>query len=225
MLWKGFLLSPFEYLDCFDAFLFSVYQDCLFQSPPKSRQTVKANDSPRKRRRITFADVEGLPLEMIHRLSAADATYTPGKIVPRIEDRLSPTLNRRALPRQESSYTCKFTQPAHSPHFYDKLRCQNVMLETFSTKDRLTQGTVRVTNMAYQKEVVIRWTRNKWYSFREARCSYCQGSGDGTTDRFSFSFSTIDNNSEIEFVVRYKTVGGEFWDNNNGANYTLSVNR
>ena len=222
-------------------FFLSVYQDCLLQSgstgdcplPPSTNTNDDGVKRSLRKRRITFADVQGFPLESVRELAATDATYTPGKIVPWLQTTIRTAVRSKTCPLQPRpsnprSFTrqCQFTQPVTLPDFFERTKRQNVMLETVTPQQKLTHGTVRVTNIAYDKEVVVRWTRNKWTSFRESRCHYCQGSGgDGSTDRFCFTLPTMQDDGDIEFVIRYKVEGREFWDNNNKRNYVITIDR
>ena len=244
MLWKGFLLCRFGPVDSSDVLLLSVYQDCLFQNCDASTDdslrlvpsTIPCADPDdidmkmpsKKRRRITFADVKGLPLEYVRELSAKEPTYTPGKIVPTLSlycnnGFVSPPRVAYYCSRRSAAMTCQFTQPGTSPDFFERVAFRHVVLEHVTPKPTYTHGTVRVLNMAYHKEVVVRWSRNKWQSYKESRCSYVEASSDGTMDKFSFTIPRMTEAHEsIEFALCYKVEGREFWDNNDGHNYILT---
>ena len=227
MLWKGVLLGRVGFMDYSNDLFLSIYQDCLFHCCSTVKRVTK--------RRITFADLKGLPLESIHVVAATEPTYTPGRIVPRLHNNntyWTRTMQMNGkITREEDACrsrlvcirrTCRFIQPGTLPNFIEKTLSQKVLLEGAIVEQSFIHGKVRVTNMAYDKEVVVRWTRNNWRTFRESSCSYCPGLyNGGQTDRFSFLLPTTVEDNEIEFVIRYKIDGQEYWDNNAGLNYVI----
>lgn len=223
MLWKGYIL----YADVFcDGLLGSLYLDWYLSTATKDTvETTSTHEEEikhSKKRRITFADAEGLPLTEIRRLSITDTSYTPGMIVPKIDNRAPTTNSTKTGTSITRSF--KFTQPASSPDFMNRVSSQQISLESVSLNNQGTiiHGSVRVSNIAYDKEVVVRWTRNNWLSFRESQCLYCNTSDNRVTDRFAFSLILSDTHSNVEFIIRYKVNGAEYWDNNNEQNYILS---
>ena len=182
---------------------------------------------------MRFADTQGLPLTSVRPLTAADPFETEGEIVP-YSDLGRPGV-RRALssphstpkPTADSSQKkiptrkLKFSQPGTQPDFYARLQHQKVCLESARCETRAVHGVVRVLNIGFEKEVVVRWTHDRWNSCHESVCTYCHGSGDGHTDRFAFTLPL--NGDDVEFAVCFKSQGQEYWDNNTSQNYRISV--
>lgn len=228
MLWTGYVLFPEIFCD--GLLLGSLLYHDWCTSSVQHKGDEAATTHTIKKRRVTFADTEGLPLTQTKRLSITDTSYTPGVIVPKVENRATERL-QSSNPTSSSSCSTtttrsfKFTQPSCNPDFMQRVTSQKISLEgaSLNTQGTMIQGSVRVDNIAYDKEVVVRWTKNNWLSFRESQCMYCSTLDDGKTDRFAFTLVLTDSHSNIEFVIRYKVNGHEYWDNNHQHNYILSV--
>lgn len=192
----------------------------------------KVRPPVRKVRSVKFADAKGLPLASVRKLTAADPFETEGGIVPKLLNDLgaltlqrpssTPTQSNNQQPKIPVKKIC-FPQPGTHPEFISKLRSQQVCLESvYASQPKATTGVVRVMNLSFDKEVTVRWTNNKWSSYHDTQCAYCYGSSDKTTDRFSFTLPT-NNEDNIEFAVRYKVNGIEYWDSNGGQNYLITT--
>ena len=195
----------------------------------------------RRTKSVRFADTQGLPLvEAVHQLSSGDSSYTENKIVPFSEDIvLTPVPLKKApkcvngLPFSASStkdgpsspklsspihkHRLEFTQPGSEPDFFERVSRDKVVLESVRTESRILHGNVRVSNIAYDKDICVRWTHDNWRTFHDTCAVFCVN--DGNTDRFSFELPI--NGDDLQFALRYKTNGQEFWDNNRGHNYSV----
>ena len=206
-------------------------------NPPLASPGYQKLRPKRRARSVKFADTEGLPLVSVHKLTAADPFQTEGEIVPKIlTDLGSLNLIRGNATLSSSQQKDKttnvakstkrklhFTQPGTQPDFYTRLQSQTVGLESVSSQPRAIHGIVRVMNIHYDKDVSVRWTHDKWRTNHDSKCTYCPGSSDGQTDRFSFTLPA--NGDDIEFAINYRVQGMEFWDNNNGQNYLITVDQ
>lgn len=206
----------------------------------------------RKAKSVRFADTQGLPLvEAVHQLTLRDSSYTANKIVPYADqdDILGslplmatapaafskpptpprtlpqrtgspPTASRKNSPNKLSTHkhTFTFTQPSLEPDFFERVERDNVVLESIREEPRSLHGIVRVFNLAYSKEVAIRWTHDCWRTSHDTNAVFC--SNDGNTDRFAFELPI--NGDDVSFAIRYRVENGEYWDNNRGANYTVT---
>ncbi len=187
----------------------------------------------RKTRSVKFADSKGLPLASVRKLTAEDPFQTEGTIVPKLLNDLGALSLKRenTIPLNQSSSgnavklpirKLHFNQPGTQPDFYNKLQLQSVSLESMSmSQPRAIHGIVRVMNIAYDKDIYVRWTHDKWNTHHESKCLYCHGSSDGVTDRFSFTLPA--NGDDIEFAICYRVKDIEYWDSNHGQNYLVSV--
>lgn len=121
-----------------------------------------------------------------------------------------------------------FTQPAADYlDLRNRLKMQQVCLETCSVQERQISGTVQVRNFCFEKSVSVRITFDSWRSFQDISCQYLNNVySDPDTDTFSFSIKVpevIEPSKRVEFCLRYQTQDQNFWDNNLGNNYRLAV--
>lgn len=102
-----------------------------------------------------------------------------------------------------------------------------------------------VYNLAYEKDVGIVWTDDDWATWHEADAWY-EGSLGNNWEKWGIDITPIGTRSTagnltkwsnfyggwtdflsapitIEYAVYYRAAGGEWWDNNNGQNYTLTL--
>ncbi|KAJ4919718.1 hypothetical protein JOQ06_000135 [Pogonophryne albipinna] len=119
-----------------------------------------------------------------------------------------------------------FTPPAADYlDLRNRLKAQQVVLETCSLQERLLSGTVQVQNLCFQKNVWVRITFDSWHCFQDVPCSYLnQVYGSPDTNTFSFCVcvpEVLHPKDRVEFCVQYHTPEGTFWDNNQGNNYRL----
>lgn len=92
-------------------------------------------------------------------------------------------------------------------------------------------GAVDVRNIAYTKDVTIVYTTNNWVTTLTAKASYAG-------PRVHYGYSTFDNpnihgterwyfflpsfqGQTVQYAVKYTVNGQTYWDNNEGANYTV----
>ena len=232
MLTKSILVCRFSLIEYSDDDLLLLYNDFSCHQSLFPFNYVPSTENHKQLKlvkRVKFADMVGLPLASVHQLTADDPFETEGQIVPHtLESRcknlkVSPESShnfRTALPN--FSLKLNFPLPKDHPNFYSRLLSQSVSLEDTAIESNNIRGTIRVVNMEYHKEVTVRWTNNDWSTFRDSKCTYCRGSDDGQTDLFSFTLP-FKNHDTIKFAVSYKVQRMEFWDNNYGKNYVLTI--
>jgi protein phosphatase 1 regulatory subunit 3A/B/C/D/E len=87
---------------------------------------------------------------------------------------------------------------------------------------------VRVLNVSFEKFIAVRFTTNDWITHNEALASHIPNSCDGWSDKFTVTFSVtaecgscLKPGQRILFAVKYLAGSNEYWDNNNGLNYSL----
>lgn len=200
-----------------------------------TKSSLHSNKRPKvvRSRSVRFADSTGLPLEHVRALTAADPFQTEGEIVASLESDLGSvkllpdTIPTQPSPdaayKQQHTRSFKFPQPGTQPDFYQRLRKQKICLESIKSETRALHGIIRVLNVSYSKEVTARWTHDNWTTYHDACCTYCPGSSDGKTDRFSFTLPA--NGDDIQLALRYKVAGHEHWDSNNGHNYIVALDQ
>lgn len=133
-------------------------------------------------------------------------------------------------PVPQEQWVVDFRQPASAYlEFRQKVDETNVSLENVIIKEteHLIVGTVKVKNISYHKEVIVRSSCDNWKTHEDTYCTYTVvGSGAASAytihDTFSFKLTLPPKSRRIEFCVCYKCDGTEFWDNNDGHNYSLT---
>lgn len=84
------------------------------------------------------------------------------------------------------------------------------------------EGSVEVKNLAYAKEVAVVYSLNGG-TWREAFAGY-SGALPNNVERWSFKVPSVTYGPTVQFAVRYRVAGQEFWDNNGGADYRIGGN-
>ncbi|KAF3845495.1 hypothetical protein F7725_008658 [Dissostichus mawsoni] len=171
----------------------------------------------KKKRNVVFADSQGLALANVHVYNEDEDQLLMENQDLKLRDRTadgSPAL------------VLDFTPPAADYlDLRNRLKAQQVVLETCSLQERLLSGTVQVQNLCFQKNVWVRITFDCWRCFQDVPCSYLnQVYGSPDTNTFSFCVcipEVLQPEDRVEFCVQYQTPEGTFWDNNQGNNYRL----
>ncbi|XP_029999429.1 protein phosphatase 1 regulatory subunit 3C-B-like isoform X1 [Sphaeramia orbicularis] len=188
---------------------------------------------PIKNKRVVFADSKGFSLTAV-RVFSDEEEQSDLDLLPSLQGLGILT---------EDSYSCTvstycpgtqlklgFPQPsADFQAFRARLEESMVVLENCSVTEQAIQGTVRVRNISFQKDVHVRITFDSWQSYKDVPCTYLQKRfGGPQTDIFEFDIAipkVLDAKRKIEFCLCYLPGGHAqpFWDNNNGENYSIVV--
>uniref|UniRef100_A0A8C0QFM3 Protein phosphatase 1 regulatory subunit n=3 Tax=Canis lupus familiaris TaxID=9615 RepID=A0A8C0QFM3_CANLF len=174
------------------------------------------------KKRVSFADNQGLALTMVKVFSEFDEPLDiPFNITELLDNLVSLT-----SPESES-FVLDFTQPsADYLDFRNRLQADHVCLENCVLKDRAIAGTVKVQNLAFEKMVKIRMTFDTWKSFTDFPCRYVKDTYAGSDrDTFSFDISLpekIQSYERMEFAVCFECSGQTYWDSNKGKNYRIT---
>lgn len=184
----------------------------------------------KKKKSVVFADSRGLALTAVHVFSEAD-DLVPTELqfhLTEVEDAAAGLHlgDGTDAPDPGSGLVLDFTPPAADYlDLRNRLKAQQVCLETCSVQDHLLSGTVQVQNLSFDKSVSIRITFDSWRSFQDAPCLYLNNIyGRPDTDTFSFSVpipEVLQPADTVEFCIQYQTRDQTFWDNNRGNNYRL----
>jgi len=177
----------------------------------------------RSRKRVSFADECGKPLVTIKPLTDAAAAVFGSPFI-RAFSYLCVEAAFGVVPTVV--WKIDFPQPVDQYFaFREKINAQNVVLENAFVENPVTaprlRGVVRVANIAFDKNVSIRLTDNGWKSFVDIGATFIDDAR-GVEDRFEFVVELANDANRVEFAVRYRAGGGEYWDNNDGKNYALS---
>ncbi|KAG7200889.1 hypothetical protein KM043_003252 [Ampulex compressa] len=193
--------------------------------------SLRNNDGTGKqKKRVVFADDRGRPLTQVRVMSEPSnvpplwstaylAGVTGGVLRTKMENEEA---QEGATPWQVT-----FPQPASDYlAFRRKLDQENVSLENVIVREseQCLVGTVKVRNLAYDKEVVVRASSDAWKTHEDVHCTYVEQPGAPALvlyDTFRFRLTVPVKSNSIEFCVRFRTDGKEYWDNNEGKNYVV----
>ncbi|KAM4714953.1 protein phosphatase 1 regulatory subunit 3C-B-like isoform 2-T2 [Anableps anableps] len=189
---------------------------------------------PRKslRKSVAFADSQGLALTTVYVFTEdeddplAELQFHLTELGGATEALCLEDLQDSA--ESGSGLVLDFTPPAADYlDLRNRLKAQQVCLETCSVQDHLLSGTVQVRNICFEKSVSVRITFDSWSSFQDVRCQYLNNVyGCPDTDTFTFSVSVpldLVPSSGVEFCIKYQTKDQIHWDNNLGSNYRLAM--
>ncbi|XP_048351947.1 protein phosphatase 1 regulatory subunit 3D [Sphaerodactylus townsendi] len=203
-------------------------------SSPERRRTAAAQcrvpGCSTRRNRVRFADALGLELAEVKVFQAGEDPSIPLHVLSRLSINSDLCCSRLELEFTMQCLVPDFQQPADLEDFPSRLQQQRVCLERVSSSDLGLNGTVRVVNVAFEKQVAVRYTFNHWRSQHEVSARWHSSApgkdGQGQVDAFTFFLPVppflLWVSSVVEFAVRYRVNGQEYWDNNGGKNYSLT---
>ncbi|XP_069044827.1 protein phosphatase 1 regulatory subunit 3E-like [Lepisosteus oculatus] len=205
-----------------------------------SGEPTRRGHSPETRKRVRFADTLGLELITVCRYSQShdsqDQDSESESDSPDLVMHVIPNSSHaeRKTPSWAESAVLQFQAPVTRPDFDLLVRSQGVCLESVCPQPVCLSGTVRVQNMSFHKDVVVRYTNDHWSSYSEVSASYLPPDITHfslSTDRFQFRLPLPPAPPgppgpggappRLEFAVCYRVGGQEYWDSNGGANYAL----
>ena len=129
-----------------------------------------------------------------------------------------------------------FAQPAiNSALLMQRLSRYNVTLErstiTNSTSRTGKQpqfkfkGTILCKNLDFTKTVKVHYSTDNWESSNDTIAKWRRSNLDGSHDVFEFEQDLQETAKgeikSVQFCIRYNTSCQEFWDNNDGKNYSF----
>ncbi|XP_060693938.1 protein phosphatase 1 regulatory subunit 3E isoform X1 [Hemiscyllium ocellatum] len=208
-------------------------------SSPGQRRRAKSLPAPGGRavtvltrassKKVRFADSLGLELTTIRHFCDAEVPHVPQRVMARLREQtperlLSNNMMAMLLDSPTRLLEPLFSDPGSSPDFEGRVRRDRVCLESISTDQFSVLGLVRVLNIAYEKQVTVRYTLNHWQSYMDVAATYSGHSADGSTDTFSFKLVApvfLDTGGTLLFAIRYLVAGREYWDNNKGSDYLV----
>ncbi|XP_036326434.1 protein phosphatase 1 regulatory subunit 3B [Rhagoletis pomonella] len=185
----------------------------------------KCNEQSRCRKRVIFADDEGQPLTEVRVMSE------PSNVPPLWSTKFLEQITQGLVsPHPADQWTVDFKQPASDYlSFRQKIDRDFVSLENVIVKDEesIVVGTVKVKNVSFEKEVVVRVTWDDWKSQQDIFCTFARAYGPATFahvvfDTFSFKITLPPSSKRLEFCICYRANDQEYWDNNGAKNYTIT---
>ncbi|XP_034049109.1 protein phosphatase 1 regulatory subunit 3C-B-like [Thalassophryne amazonica] len=179
---------------------------------------------------VVFADSRGLALTAVHVFDKSDDDpLTELQFQLSEEDGMAARLLLGDITDAGGSdIVLDFIQPGVDYlELRNRLKTQQVCLDTCSVQERLLSGTVQVQNLCFEKLVSVRITFDSWHTFQDFPCQYLNKVyGCPDIDIFTFSIAlpaVLKLPDEMEFCIQYQTEDKTYWDNNCGNNYRLTV--
>nr|XP_055058246.1 protein phosphatase 1 regulatory subunit 3G-like isoform X2 [Misgurnus anguillicaudatus] len=119
-----------------------------------------------------------------------------------------------------------FNLPISSDAVNVKSRRLGVALESITTGSEV-EGLIRVMRSNSRKKVGVRYTLNNWLTFSDIQAAPRLDEEPVLQwENFHFVLQAppcFDQDSSVHFAVYCQTDHGEYWDNNDGQNYTLKM--
>ncbi|KAH8259263.1 hypothetical protein KR026_001182 [Drosophila bipectinata] len=203
----------------------SVGQSCICSKDSDCSGPTHCEQSRGPKKHVIFADDEGLSLTEVRVMSEPSNVppYWSMKFLEQITQGL-------VSPHPPDQWTVDFKQPASDYlSFRQKIERDYVSLENVIVKDEesIVVGTIKVKNIDFQKEIIVRVTWDDWKSQQDIFCTFARAYGPATCahvvfDTFSFKITLPPSSKRLEFCICYRTNDTEYWDNNDGKNYTIS---
>lgn len=205
-----------------------------------SRPCLSPSPAKHAKKRVVFADDKGYSLTQVRVMR--EPSFAPPSWSLQFLAQVTRDLKACAISQSPADHTPPadqwgpaFAQPASDYlEFRRRLDSGNVSLENVIVRDAegVLDGTVKVRNLSFHKEVVVRSTPDGWASHGDHVCSYVDNGGGGSAmapalssvvlyDTFSFRLPLPAESSRLEFCVCFRCDAGEFWDNNDGVNYAV----
>lgn len=180
-----------------------------------------------RQHRVRFADALGLELAQVKVFNVGDDPSVPLHVLSRLSINSDLCCSTQDLEFTLQCLVPDFAPPIEAADFGERLGRQQVCLERVTCSDLGISGTVRVRNVAFEKQVAVRYTFSGWHTAQETVARW-RGPADagGTEDVFAFGFPVppflLALGSRVQFALRYHVAGTEFWDNHDGSNYSLT---
>lgn len=195
-----------------------------------SRDTDSDEDpiSPTKlKKKVVFADDKGMSLTHVRFMT--EPSSVPPLLSSRFLAQVTKGLSAEVSPEP---WEVTFPQPASDyVDFRRKLDQEKVSLENVIVKEseECVLGTIKVKNINFHKEVIVRSTSDDWKTSEDTYCKFVNNNpGLQATsghyvlyDTFSFRLTLPPKSKRIEFCVCFRCDEDEYWDNNDGKNYIL----
>ncbi|XP_031446152.1 protein phosphatase 1 regulatory subunit 3D [Phasianus colchicus] len=178
--------------------------------------------------KVRFADALGLELTEVKVFQKGEDPSIPLHVLSRLS--INSDLWYSNLEFTMQYLVPDFQQPADCMDFSARLQEQQVCLERVTSSDLGVSGTIQVCNIAFEKQVSVRYTFNQWKSLHEVcahwHSSISEKNGQDQVDVFTFFLPVpsflLQLCSVVQFAARYQVNGQEYWDNNKGKNYSLT---
>ncbi|XP_056108393.1 protein phosphatase 1, regulatory subunit 3Db [Rhinichthys klamathensis goyatoka] len=179
---------------------------------------------------VRFVDSLGLELEDVKFFTASEDPRVPVHVITRL------LASSELASRKKLELELPYFQPAFPDNisaesgFLERLIQQSVSLEQMFYSELGIIGTVQVLNLAYEKEVTVIYSFTDWKSRAESKASWIstvhRDGSDPESDVFRFHLPVppfiMTPGAVLQFAIRFRVTGSEYWDNNAGCDYKLT---
>lgn len=195
-----------------------------------SLKTTASTKSPNEKKIVRFADALGLDLTDVRHFSKECLPNISKSAFAdlKISQNNSPITSRKRKTSKSTSgcrtLVPKFHQPGADPLFFNRIKDEKVCLENIEINGTNIKGIIMVSNLGFEKMVLVRYTTDNWTSNCDIIADFISSqSTDKSFDRFNFKIELpcIKVRGKLILVVKYVVNGQEFWDNNHGNDYIL----
>ena len=188
------------------------------------------------KRTVHFADTIGLSLSSTHFFPAEGASKSPKYRTVKETNEARFKYETALEENEHGECAMKFLnfKSFQSNKSLQKLiEKQNVRLQQIMPCDSGISGTmpcysgisgrILVRNLAFEKEVFVRYTVDSWLTYEEEHAHFIRGSSTAFADAFEFCIRLNQElgRKKMELAICYRVGENEFWDNNHGDNYRL----
>ncbi|KAM3955201.1 glycogen binding subunit 70E [Aphomia sociella] len=180
----------------------------------------------KKKKKVVFADDRGFALEQVKVMT--EPSHVPPYWALKIVG--SPELERKPPPQVVVDlWEARFTQPASDYlEFRRRITDECVSLENVIIKQNecAVDGTVKVKNLDFTKEVFVRLTSDGWATSEDTYCAFVESgplskNGSSMYDTFGFRLQLPIHSRRLDFCVCFSCKSVQYWDNNRGTNYII----
>ncbi|CAK8683012.1 unnamed protein product [Clavelina lepadiformis] len=194
--------------------LHTTVSESLFERPP-AVDRLKASKS------VSFADRQGGKLvEICEFDGSADFVAEFNRAHGDLTSRSYPSPPNQS-PEPER-YFLLFPQPFINQNFSAVLWSQSVCLQSARIMNNTANGSIKVMNLAYQKQVDIKITSDMWSTCWYQHTTYSHSESE-EVDVFVFNFIIPATARFVKFCIRYFCQGRYYWDNNRGMDYCIAA--
>jgi len=196
---------------------------CSSDSEGEFLSGAESPSSPsRPSKKVSFADHKGFALAQVRLVK--ESPDEPPRLNPELISALTNGAN--ADISDDPPIKLCFPQPASDYlAFRDKINNDFVSLENVIIRDYSVEGTIKVSNISFEKRVYIRFSSDEWVSSNDHEATFVKNIGfREQNDTFSFTIDispTFDISKKLQFAVCFEENGIQHWDNNKGKNYII----
>lgn len=190
--------------------------------PPSDETTTRRSSQ------VRFVDCLGLELERVKFFRTGEDPKVPDHVLNML------LASSELASGKHLELSLPFFQPffpeniSSEPDFLERLSRQRVCLEQVHCSEVGITGTAQVLNLAFEKQVSVRYSFTDWKNSAECKASWVSTvhRDNMQSDVFRFRLPVppfiLKPGASLEFAVCYRVLGTVYWDNNDGHNYKLA---